>query len=111
VPAVSEIVVTKSVDAASAALYRMSLWGEGKKATIVFAKAGQDGQYEAYLTVELENILISNFSVSGAGGGANGRPMESLSLNFTKITYSTTAYNKDTRTTLPQWDLATGRGS
>ena len=39
------------------------------------------------LSVELENTLISSYSVSGSSAHANDRPMESLALNFTKITY------------------------
>ncbi len=53
-----------------------------RKATLHVRKSGSDGTYLKY---ELENVLISNYSVSGASGGS--LPMESLSINFTKITY------------------------
>lgn len=39
-----------------------------------------------YMRYELENVLVSSYQVSGSTGA--GLPMESLSLNFTKITYS-----------------------
>jgi type VI secretion system secreted protein Hcp len=39
-----------------------------------------------YHRIELENILVSSFQTSGGGSG-NDRPMESLSLNFTKIEF------------------------
>ena len=36
----------------------------------------------------LQNTLISSYSVSGHGGGVtDSRPTESLSINFTKITF------------------------
>jgi type VI secretion system secreted protein Hcp len=51
-------------------------------ATIDFVTAAQPIQ--PYLQYELENVLISGYSVSSSGD----RPMESLSLNFTKIGFS-----------------------
>jgi prepilin-type processing-associated H-X9-DG protein len=44
-----------------------------------------DGGDTNVLAVELQNCLVSSYQVSGAGGGA--LPMESLSLNFTKIEF------------------------
>src|SRR5690348_3207366 len=82
-PSVSEIVITKALDAASTALFRQSTWGEGQMVIIAFVKDGT-----AYMTIILRDTLISNYSVSGHGGDAHGKPMESLSLNFTGITYN-----------------------
>src|SRR5437868_7124950 len=90
VPSVSEIVVTKDLDCASTNLFRLSLWGEGKKVKIDFCKTDKD-KFEAYLQLELDNVLISNYTVSGHGGTGHSRPTESLGLNFTKITYNTIA--------------------
>jgi len=112
-PAVSEIVCTKDLDCASTGLFRLSLWGEGKKVKIDFVKTDKD-KFEAYLQFELENTLISNYSVSGHGGVGHAQPMESLSLNFTKITYATTHMDPSNKTGKPDramWDAATGKGS
>lgn len=38
----------------------------------------------SYLQYELENVLITSYQTSSSSGA---RPMESLSINFTKITY------------------------
>ena len=81
----SEIIITKSQDEASTALFRMSMWGEGKKVTIDFANGDN-----VYMTLELQNTLISNYSVSGHGGYGKG-PTESLTLNSTGISYDTKA--------------------
>src|SRR6516165_9612035 len=105
-PAVSEIVVTKSTDCASTGLFRLSLHGEGKKVKIDFVKTDKD-KFEPYLQLELENTLVSSYSVSGHGGDNHQRPMESLSLNFTKITYVTTHMDPSNKTGKPDramWD-------
>ena len=86
-PQLSEIVITKLQDAASTGLYLGSLWGEGKKVTIVFVHDND----VPYLTLELENTLISNFYVSGHGGDGQNKPLETVSLNFSAITYNTKA--------------------
>jgi type VI protein secretion system component Hcp len=79
--------------------------GKGKKVTIVFVN--NDGV--PYLSIELENTLISGYSISGHGGDSHDKPMESLSLNFTKITYSPkpTAPAKDPKATkdMAWWDF------
>ena len=113
VPSVSEIVVTKDLDCASTGLFKAALWGEGKKVKIDFCKTDKD-KWEAYMQMELENALISSFSTSGSGGDGNARPMESLSLNFTKITYVTTLPDDKNSTGKPDrtsWDLASGKGA
>src|SRR5205814_10331847 len=63
-PSVSEIVVTKDLDCASTALFRLSLWGEGAKVKIDFCKTDKD-RLEAFLQLELHSALISNYSHSG----------------------------------------------
>lgn len=104
VPSVPEIVITKVQDNASTPLFKESLTGAGKKVTIDFV--GKDG--EVYMSIELENVLISSFSVSGSGGDAQNKPLESLSLNATKISYSTKATaTMNEPKDRSAWDLAT----
>ena len=59
---------------------------------IAFVK--QDGT--SYLKIVLQNTLITSYSVSGHGGDPQARPTESLSLNFTKITYEMQASSPET---------------
>ena len=75
-PSVSEIVITKSQDSASMALWKQSLWGEGMTIQIDFVKSGGG----PYLTYTLQNALVS---------GSTPGPLESLSLTFTKMTFDT----------------------
>jgi type VI secretion system secreted protein Hcp len=79
-PSVSEIVVTKPTDVATIKLLDQALQGEGENVTIDFCKTDK-GDLNVYLSYSLENTMISGYSASSGGD----RPMESLSLNFTKV--------------------------
>jgi type VI secretion system secreted protein Hcp len=114
-PSVSEIVITKALDVASTGLFKAALWGEGKKVKIDFCKTDKD-KIEPYLQIELENTLVSSYTASGHGGhgGVHARPTESMSLNFTKITYHAIAMDAANKTSKPDramWDLAQAKGS
>jgi type VI secretion system secreted protein Hcp len=77
------VTVTKGYDAASPELMRACATGKHiKSATLTVRKAG--GGQQEYMTYELENVMVSSYSLSHGGSGGD-RPMESLSLNFTKI--------------------------
>lgn len=112
-PPISEVVVTKPTDSASTALYQMSLWGRGKKVLIHFT--GADAAGTPYMAIELEDVLISSYSVIGRGGLVHGRNTESLLLNSSKITYSTTPTRSSSHPNAvkekPMWDLAVGKGA
>jgi type VI protein secretion system component Hcp len=83
-PAISEVVITSFQGDHSSDLFKKSLWGEPFSAEIVFVKQ-PDGQ--PYLKIKLTNALISSINVSGHGGGPDGKPMESWTLNAEKIEY------------------------
>jgi type VI secretion system secreted protein Hcp len=103
-PSVSELTLSKMADTASAKLMQESLWGEGKKVKIDLVKTDKD-KLEAYQQYELENTMISGFSVSSGGD----RPMESLTLNFTKIIFSHIPMKDKNETGSPEkvgYDLA-----
>ena len=72
---VSEIAITKSMDSASMALWKQSLYGEGLTIQIDFVKPGG-----TYLTYTLQNAVISGFQRG---------PTETLTLTFAKMTYDT----------------------
>jgi type VI secretion system secreted protein Hcp len=79
-PSVSEIVVTKPTDIASTKLLNEALQGEGEDVTIDFCKTDK-GNLQSYLKYVLNGTMISGYSLSSGGD----RPMESISLNFTKV--------------------------
>ena len=107
-PSVSEIVVTKNQDLATTKLLDEALHGEGKKVQIDFVKTDK-GKLETYLLYKLENVMVSGYSISGAG---DGRPSESISLNFTKIEYKGTNMgvgNKGAGAASVTYDLASAK--
>jgi type VI secretion system secreted protein Hcp len=98
---------TKSEDSTSPELFLRCASGQRiKKATLYVREAAARGG--EFLQVELENLLVSSFSQAGSGD----TPSESISLNFTKITFSHTPLSTDG--TAPGvvrtgWDLATNK--
>ena len=82
----SEITITKPSDSASQDLMREAMIGAvpGKTVKFEFVTTGQGDQAETYTKFELEECMVSGYSLSTGGD----RPSESLSLNFTKITYN-----------------------
>lgn len=82
-PSISEIVVSKVNDIASPKLYEDSLAGTFDTPVTIEMTQTTKKATETYLKIELTDCGISSYSIS-SGGDA---PMESLSLNFTKIEY------------------------
>ena len=79
--------ISKVMDAASTKLLHEA-WGGKLNAKTIFkwTTMSEKGIAE-YLTYELEGTGISSYQIGASGGGGNeGLPMESISLNFTKIT-------------------------
>ena len=106
-PSVSEFVVTKNTDKSSHALFRESLEGEGDTVQIDFCKTDK-GKLEVYLTVTMENTLVSGFSMSSGGD----KPSESISLNFTKVEYKQIGQDAKGAPTSPNivtYDLAAAK--
>ena len=80
-PSLSDITITKRTDVASPKLFQDAVAGKlDSKVEIKFTTTSQ-GKVETYLVYKLENVGISGYSLSSGGD----MPVESLSLNFTKI--------------------------
>jgi type VI secretion system secreted protein Hcp len=80
-PRLSEVTVTKLTDVASPKLLLDAVGGKlDNKVTIKFTTTSK-GAVSTFLTYELTDTGISNYSLSSGGE----MPTESLSLNFTKI--------------------------
>jgi type VI secretion system secreted protein Hcp len=106
-PSVSEIVVTKATDVSSTKLLNEAYQGEGQKCQIDFCKTDK-GKLEVFLTLNLENTVISGHSISSGGD----RPTESLSLNFTKVEFKNVNMGAAGDTGSPDsvtYDLATAK--
>jgi type VI secretion system secreted protein Hcp len=112
-PSVSEVVLTKDTDSASTNLMRASVGvgpgAEGQTVYFDFVKT-DTAQPEPYLQFELDNTLVSGWSMSSGGD----RPSESVSLNFTKVTMTNIGMGAANATGQPDravWDLALMVGS
>jgi type VI secretion system secreted protein Hcp len=88
-----EVQCVKVLDKSSPLLMRALTLGEIIPIlTIEFTRSTAAGD-EPYLKYELENILISSYSISPGGGGSGEgeqAPTETLSLNYEKITVTYT---------------------
>lgn len=78
-----EIVFTMSMDASAQALWSNAAQGTTMKVLVDFL-AGEGKPSDLYLSMTLEQAIISSFSVSGSGGG--GRSTGSASLSFANMT-------------------------
>jgi len=83
-PTFSEIILTKLSDAATVELFQRASGGQGgEKAVICLATPGAAGDSGAidYIKYDLDNALISGYTVNSSGD----RPVETLRLSFTKM--------------------------
>lgn len=89
---ISEINVTKYLDASSVDLFKAQADGKKPaKVEISFTANNAGDENFVYLKYELEDVYITSMSTSG---GSGDRPMESLALNFAKITINYTPTDK-----------------
>ena len=108
-PSVSEVVITKAQDISSVGMLTQALQGVGVPVQIDFCRTNKD-QMDIYLTIELVNVMVSGFSTSSGGD----RPSESITLNFTKVTYKGTQMKPDGSGTSPaniSYDLSTAKST
>lgn len=82
-PSLSEVVVTKENDVASTKLFQEAVAGELKNKVEVKFTTTTKNKVETFLTYEFENAGVSSYSVSSGG---SDHPIESISINFSKIT-------------------------
>jgi type VI secretion system secreted protein Hcp len=88
-PTISEVTVTKRTDVSSPKLLLDAVAGKlDSKIEIKFTTTTK-GKVETFLTYKLENVGLSGYSLSSGGD----MPVESLSLNFTKITQTFTGFD------------------
>jgi len=107
-PRFSEIRLSKPADKSSVDLFVEAAGGtEPKKAAIHFCNESGDNKVEVYMSWELENALISSYSVSSEEGK---HATETITLNFTKIKVAYTRLKPDgsaEKISPKGWDLET----
>ncbi|BAP45287.1 Hcp family type VI secretion system effector [Pseudomonas sp. LJDD11] len=111
-PHIGEFTLTKFIDSSTPDLNGYCCSGKPiteAKITIGRNAAEADGKILPFIVYTLTNVVISNVSVSG---GSGGKPVETLSLNFTKIKWELTAQKDDGTkegTAAATWDLAANK--
>jgi type VI secretion system secreted protein Hcp len=80
-PSVSEITITKTMDAADPWLLKEAIGGAAVEVKIDLTQTDNDGHHVAYQKYILSNTLVSGYSISSGGD----RPSISVSFNFTKF--------------------------
>lgn len=88
---VSEITLSKNLDKSTEGLFKALLLGEPEAKVTLSFTAATKGESIAYLTLDLEQVIVSSYSMSSGGDF----PVESLSLNFTKFDFCFTGREKD----------------
>lgn len=86
----SPFTFTKQLDTASDDLLKMCWTGKHieKAVFAAYRASGDPGASQSgvkYLTVELESVIVQDFTISGSIGD---QPMENVSLNYGKITFT-----------------------
>jgi len=89
-PNISDIVVSKYLDAASAKLYQDSVAGTFDTKVVIKMTTTTKNKIETYMTYELTDCGVSSYSVSSGGD----QPSEGLTLNFLKIMLTPTPLDK-----------------
>ncbi|MGI9281277.1 MAG: Hcp family type VI secretion system effector [Endozoicomonas sp.] len=81
-PSLSEVSVTKLLDASSGGLFKESVTGsEGITVVIDIVQTGTN-TVQKYASYTLEECMVSSYSIGASAGGA---PTETVSLSFAKI--------------------------
>ena len=90
----SDLTFTKYMDKGTPPVLKACWNGKQmEKATLTCYRSdgAEDGQPLKYLTIEMDEVVISNVSVSG---GAGDIPIENISLNYGKVSYNYMPQNK-----------------
>lgn len=111
-PNIGEFTVTKFIDTSTPTLNEYCCAGKPiteVKITIGRNAAEGNGKILPFIVYTLTNVVFSNLSISG---GTGGKPVETLSMNFTKIKWELTAQKDDGTkegTAASTWDLAANK--
>ena len=84
----SDISITKYLDSATDDILKLCWTGKQIETGVIVclrSDGADDNKHVEYLKIEMEDIIISNYSISG---GAGDLPIENISLNYGKVKYT-----------------------
>lgn len=109
-PYIQEMTVSKVMDKATPHLNYYCAKGTNLGDTQLYLVRQDGNENVVYMTYEMTDTMLSSVSVGGGGG----LPMETISLNFSKITWTYEPQkpetNKDGKV-VHSWDQASNTGS
>jgi type VI protein secretion system component Hcp len=79
---IHEVACTRYVDGTSTRLFQMA---NNDSQPLVAVLDFSDDHGDTYFSLKLSEAQVSSFSVSSNTRGGDGKPMESFTLNFTKL--------------------------
>lgn len=104
---IQDVAITKYIDKSSTVLFKFACSGKHiPTGTLVVRKAGGDSPIE-YITIDMEEIVISSVSLGGSGG--EDRLTEHVTLNFGKCKLNYTPQKDDGTPDVVMhggWDIA-----
>ena len=109
-PNFTEMSFTKMSDMATPVLYAACVQGKKLGDAKIHIGRNENGVFMSVIEYVLTSAMVSNISTSGGGG----IPMDSFSLNFTKITQDFTQQKSDSTkqgTANFGWDLETNKAA
>jgi type VI secretion system secreted protein Hcp len=80
-----DMTVTKYVDLATALLIEYCNKGTAIAKLKLSVGQNEEGKMNAIITYDMDNVVVSSVSVGGGGGG---KPQETVTLNYTKMTWT-----------------------
>lgn len=93
-PSLSMFNITKECDSSSPVLLKKLWAGETLKKATFTAYRKENNADVVFLKIEMSNIVVANFSISGGGG----TPYENWALNYSKIVFNYTPQKVDGKT-------------
>lgn len=91
---ISDLILTKKMDASSNQFFLESCYGRGKTATLHITKTGSGGGADVYMEYTFSNCLITHYAISGNGQDI-GRPTEEIHISFVEVSAKYTQYDED----------------
>lgn len=106
-PSISEVTFSRQTDMASPELFFQACGGVSLGKCEIHVLQVIENKPQVFVKVELEEAMISNYSVSSGGDSPN----DSFSVNFTKISYEFDTFDgkKITAGTPKKWDLSANK--
>ena len=102
-----DFTVSKYVDLATTSLIDYCNQAKPIATAKIIIGQNDNGKVDQFLVYELTNALISSVSVGGGGGG---KPQETVTFNYTKISWTYKVQKSDVTdagNASAKWDLAT----